>query len=64
MNNYLVMYNSCEWALILIACGKAIPSFIFVSRPREGRFLAFPEEKKNEKMFLNSYLFHQIRGWN
>ena len=28
---------------------KAVPIFIFVSRPRQGRFLAFHEEKKKTK---------------
>ncbi len=36
---------------------QAIPSFIFVSRPREGRFLALHEEKKQsfEVLFYSRY---------
>ena len=30
---------------------KAVPIFIFVSRPREGRFLAFHQEKKTKECF-------------
>ncbi len=36
---------------------KAVPSFIFVSRPREGRFLASQEEKKTIFFFSSSHLF-------
>ena len=43
---------------------KAVPSFIFVSRPREGRFLAFHEEKKTKKIrfFLRVCFFSWREG--
>ncbi len=49
----LFSFTICNVLLLeTIKVAKAVPIFIFVSHPREGRFLAFQQEKKTKTVFI------------